>query len=82
MKKKILFIVLAVIIVWISLLVVDNLRVAKYEQNPLFCIETDNGSNHYAGLGYSFDIYSHPITGEFQYGLNIFGISVKSTFTN
>ena len=68
MKKRkariLVFILLFFIAAWFTFFIVDTKRVSD-EKEPLFCIETSE--NHFTGLGYSFDIYPHPITGKSEY---------------
>ena len=58
-KKRIVIIVLAIILLWLSAGVTDFALVHSYHR-PLFCIcagpMQDGGSGKYVGLGYSFDI--------------------------
>ncbi len=80
MKKR-MIIIASIIFIWLCMFVVDNLMVTKYKREPVFCISwNDNG--HYTGMGYSFDIYTNPVTEEFEYARSIFGIETGSTFTN
>lgn len=57
MKKKILIISIVVVIMWIAVGLIDYFRFSELEK-PIFCISTatDEDTNHYVGLGYSFDI--------------------------
>ena len=56
MKKKILIISIAVVILWIAVGVIDYCRFSELKK-PIFCISTAaDDINHYIGLGYSFDI--------------------------
>ncbi len=80
-RKRILKIVLAILLLWIAIFAVDLLAVASFDHEPVFCVESKNES-HYTGLGYSYDAYSHPTGGQFEYSLSVFGIEVISTFTN
>ena len=83
-KKKIIIIsILLVIIIWLTFFFVDSARVAD-EKEPLFCINVDEKGDgeHYVGLGYSFYVYQHPLTGKKEYSKSIFGIEISNNFTN
>ena len=45
-------------------------------------MEMKNGSGHYVGLGYSFDVAENPVSGNQEYALYVFGQLVKDNFTN
>ncbi len=77
--KKFIIIFCCVIILCVLLCIVDYVMVQN-DNNPIFCIEVSDG--HFIGLGYSFDIGNHPITGNQEYDFRIFGISIRCTITN
>ena len=77
--KMAIFSVVAVILIYFSVCITDFLLVTN-GNNPLFCI--NDGDNNYNGLGYSYVIYDHPITGKSEYAFYILGNLVQSTFTN
>lgn len=58
--KIILVIILAVILLWIGVGIIDYSRVKGFEKKPIFSIPTntadDGGSGTYKGLEYSFEI--------------------------
>lgn len=78
--KKIIFIMVLIILLWISMFAVD-LYMVYSESTPIFCI-SDEDKGHYAGLCYSYDVYKHPITEKNEYCMYLFGIELKSNFTN
>ena len=59
MKKAIISVLVAVILLWGTVAAVDFSRVNDFEK-PIFCKPTetadDGGSGRYVGLGYYFDI--------------------------
>lgn len=77
--KKAAVIVLSVIALWACLFAVDFIRVNSGNA-PVFCVETDVGC--YSGLGYSYSVSPHLVTGKQEYELCILGCPVVSTFTN
>ena len=79
-KKKILLTVIILLCVWITIGVTDYLRV-KSGHLPIFCINREENFRYY-GLGYYYDIYNHPVTGNFEYAFTFFGQTVTSTFTD
>lgn len=81
MAKKVIRIVIIVLIIWIVIFAVDFITVTCFDRSPIFCIRNDD-NGRYSGLGYSYDAYAHPINGEYQYCLYIFGCETISTFTN
>ena len=81
MRKRVLKIILGVLLLWIAIFSVDWVTVACFDRAPIFCVK-DGESGHFTGLGYSYDAYPHPISGEFQYCLYVFGVSTISTFTD
>jgi len=80
LKRKALKIILGVLLLWIGIFSVDWVTVSCFDHSPIFCVKNDVG--HFSGLGYSYDAYTHPISGEFQYCLYLFGVSAISTFTD
>ena len=83
-KKKIIIIsILLVIVIWLTFFFVDSAKVAD-EKEPLFCIKVDekDDGEHYVGLGYTFLVYQHPITGKKEYSGYLFGIEINNNFTN
>lgn len=60
-KKSIIIAVACIIVLWITMGIVDYIRVSGFEK-PVFCLldvknsYADGGSVTYKGLGYSFDI--------------------------
>lgn len=79
MKKKTIITILSILLLWFAIWQVDYARVIL-EKTPVFCIKTQD--SHYKGLGYAFDIYPHPITGDPEYAAYVFGEMVGSNFTN
>ncbi|MBP1548219.1 MAG: hypothetical protein J6A37_16670 [Oscillospiraceae bacterium] len=80
-RKRIFKIVAIVVLLWFAIFVIDWITVNSFDYPPVFCIK-DTNETHYNGLGYSYDAYPHPVNGEFEYCLYIFGNEVISTFTN
>ena len=83
-KKKIIIIsILLVIVIWLTFFCVDSARVIN-EKEPIFCINVNEKGDgeHYIGLGYSFYVYQHPITGKKEYSGYLFGIEINNNFTN
>ena len=72
-------IVAAVLLLWFAAGFTDYVM-AESGNAPVFCIEQSDGV--YAGLGYSYEMYPHPITGKNEYALYLFGNLIKSNFTN
>ncbi len=60
-KKSIIIAIICIIVLWITMGLVDYIRVSGFER-PIFCLldvensYEDGGSGTYEGLGYSFDI--------------------------
>lgn len=81
MMKKVIKIAVIVLLLWIVIFAADFMTVACFGCSPIFCIRNDE-NKRYSGLGYSYVAYAHPITGEYQYCLYIFGCETISTFTN
>ncbi|MDE7194542.1 MAG: hypothetical protein K2O14_11315 [Oscillospiraceae bacterium] len=76
--KTIIRITAVIIFLYAAVVFVDYGR-AVNGSYPIFCI---NNNGHYQGLGYSYDMYPHPITGEVEYSFYLFGCQVESNFTN
>lgn len=72
MKKKILIIVVAFILLWLAAGVTDFALVHNYYR-PVFCVCSepmqDGGSGKYVGLGYSFDIEGNFMPDAKDYGV-------------
>ncbi len=81
LKRKTLKIILGVLLLWGGIFTVDWVTVACFDRAPIFCVK-DSESGHFSGLGYSYNAYPHPISGEFEYCLYVFGDSTISTFTD
>ncbi|MGN0518987.1 MAG: hypothetical protein ACI4II_09735 [Acutalibacteraceae bacterium] len=86
MKKRIIIIISAVLLIVVSFGVTDFIRVKQFEK-PIFCILTDGaddgGSGKYIGIGYSFDIKGNfmpedELPGVTHYTYNIMGVEVRS----
>ncbi len=84
MKMKVLKwtlkIVIGLLCLWIAVGVTDYILV-KNDHTPLFCLKNQEQSRYY-GLGYYYDAYTNPITGNFEYAFTLFGHMVTSTFTD
>lgn len=81
--KKVLIIIFAVLALWGCLLGFDWYRVTVSDAHtPVFSIRFNPEKHHYTGLGYSFDVYDHPVTGYSEYAFYLFGNLVTSTFTD
>ncbi len=65
---------------WAGLGITDYVRVT-HDKTPLFCLE-DEAHARYYGLGYMYDAYNNPVTGNFEYAFYIFGQMIVCTFTN
>lgn len=84
-KKKIIIGAIVIVIIWTVVGLLDFFRVKSFDK-PLFCLKTemyDNGSGHYAGLGYSFDIKGNfmpedELPGVTEYTYYILGFEIKS----
>lgn len=66
------------VFLWAAVIFVDYGRAVTGEY-PIFCIGNDG---HYRGLGYSYDMYPHPVTGKVEYCFYLFGLEMESNFTN
>ncbi len=76
--KTVLVCIIGVLALWGGVFCTDYVRVLQ-EKAPVFCVH--NGAA-YTGAGYSFEIASHPVTGQAEYALYIFGRYVRGNFTN
>lgn len=83
MKKKYVYIVFAVIMIWLIAYGVDGSKINS-EEPPIFCIRTEESAsyNEYTGLGYRFETFKNPITGKIEHISYLFGIEVDSNLTN
>lgn len=94
--KKAAKIIIAAIITYIIIFITDFTLVLN-EKNPVFCIIKETDLCHKPdytciprpvtgklchGLGYTYEITPHPITGKREYTLFIFGQAVSSNVTN
>ncbi len=77
--KIIIVLVIAVAFIYLWVCVTDFLFTVSGGK-PFFCIR--DKENNYYGLGYSYFVYDHPITGKSEYAFYIMGNLVHSTFTN
>ena len=80
MKKKRFIIAICIIVLLIILFYFTDLSRVNNEERPVFCIEVSE--NHFVGLGYSYFIYPHPITGKLEYVHKILGFEVENNITN
>ncbi|MBO4780790.1 MAG: hypothetical protein J5522_00200 [Lachnospiraceae bacterium] len=80
MKKKRFIIAICIIVFLIILFYFTDLSRVNNEERPVFCIEVSE--NHFVGLGYSYFIYPHPITGKLEYVHKILGFEVENNITN
>ena len=84
MKKRIVTIISAMIVLWLAMGITDFVRVTALYRSPWFCrihgpSYDDGGSGEYVGLGYSFDIEGDFITcadSVTKYTAKIFGVTV------
>jgi len=79
-KRSVLQSVVLILLIWCGIFAADWFCVTALEKKPLFCIRTD--SDIYTGLGYSYEIIVHPITGKEEYCLTVFGRYASSNITN
>lgn len=80
--KKAAKIIIAIIIAYIIIFITDFTLVLN-EKNPVFCIiKSSKETDLCHGLGYTYEITPHPITGKREYTLFIFGQAVSSNVTN
>lgn len=86
MKKKIITLICALLVLCIGTGAIDYSRVLKFEK-PWFCIILngcdDGGSGTYIGLGYSFDIEGNfmpedELPGVTKFNMRILGISAAN----
>ncbi len=79
-KNRMLWVVLGIILVlWIAAGITDFTLVGRGGK-PVFCVETR--SEHYTGLGYSFDVTYHPMTGTNSHKMYILGIDLEDFQNN
>jgi len=90
MKKAVIVVFVALILVWGIVAAVDFSRVNNLDK-PIFCLpaETadDGGSGRYVGLGYWFDIEGSLVAESGQYAISrfdayLFGIDVLHAITD
>lgn len=79
-KHKFINAVVCIVSVWLIMLCVDLFNVDALGNDPICVIETS--TDHYVGLGYSFDVADNPATGNKEYAFYICGKLVKDNFTN
>ena len=86
MKKKIIIAIICVTLLFITMGLVDYVRVNRFEK-PIFCIGTDladdGGSGKYFGFGYSYDIEGNfmpedEFPGVTKWTYYIFGIEIET----
>ncbi len=77
--KKASAVILIIVLLWVAAFSVDYISAAAGNK-PVFCVRTDE--TNYIGLGYSYLMYPHIITGKQEFALYFLGLEVKSTFTN
>ncbi len=80
MKKKRFIIAICIIVFLIILFYFTDSSRVNNEERPVFCIEVSE--DHFVGLGYSYFIYPHPITGKLEYVHKILGFEVENNITN
>ncbi|MDE5557982.1 MAG: hypothetical protein K2J32_09910 [Ruminococcus sp.] len=80
MLKKFLKICIIVLAVWLCIGITDYILVAVMEKETVFCSADE--CCHYSGIGYEFDIYTSPYTGNPEYAFYIFGRLTDCNFTN
>ena len=80
MKKKRFIIAICIIVFLIILFYFTDSSRVNNEERPVFCIEVSE--DHFVGLGYSYFIYPHPITGKLEYVHKILGFEVANNITN
>lgn len=68
------------VLIWLGIFAADWVRVIGMEKPPVFCIETADGE--YRGLGYTYGLTVHPVTGKTECWLTVFGIYAGSNITN
>lgn len=86
MKKKIIISIICATVLFITMGLVDYVRVNRFEK-PIFCIGTDiaddGGSGKYFGFGYSYDIEGNfmpedEFPGVTKWTYYIFGIEIET----
>ena len=80
MKKKRFIIAICIIVFLIILFYFTDSSRVNNEERPVFCIEVSE--DHFVGIGYSYFIYPHPITGKLEYVHKILGFEVENNITN
>ena len=80
MKKIILIVLISLLCLWAGAGITDYVRVI-HDKLPIFCL-TDKEHSRYYGLGYMYDAYNNPVTGNFEYAFYLFGKDIVSTFTD
>lgn len=84
-KRKTLFVLLAVLVLWLAVTATDLYLVTHEFEQPVFCVlvnsADDGGSGTYVGLGYSFEIEGNfmpedEFPGVTEFTLKIFGLNV------
>lgn len=78
--RKALKIACIALLIWCGIFAVDWFCVTALEKPPVFCIETAHGE--YCGLGYTFGLTVHPVTGKTEYWMTVFGRLASSNITN
>ena len=79
-KHKFINVIVCIVSVWLIMMCVDLFNVDALGNDPICVIETS--TDHYVGLGYSFDVIEHPVSGKLEYAFYLFGQPVKSNITN
>ena len=76
--KRILISAAAALLLWAVVWLTDFICVVSGNY-PVFCVRDESC---FSGLGYSYEVYPHPIMGEREFALYAFGQPVFSNFTN
>lgn len=85
--KKSIKVLAVILILWLIIGITDRVCVANGNK-PLFCLNKSsysykgNDYGTYYGLGYSFVIMQHPVSGDTEYCYSILGIEVYNDFMN
>ena len=80
--KKAIIIIITAIAVYTAVFVTDRILILN-EKSPVFCIEKENtSSNTYYGLGYSYEVCTHPVTGRKEHAMYLLGQLISSDITN
>lgn len=80
-RKRIIRIAGLALLLWLGAFALDCFAVSYLHRSPVFCVQHQE-ETHFSGLGYSFDAYSHPISGAYEYVIYVFGCALTSTMTN